>query len=126
MRFSAAISLALVSMALLTPRLPAQSKGAVQITAVRVGFLPGPLLDKDDLYRRGPMSKAGQWTPVYVTVEGRQPIKDAVLIVQSIDSADDQNGYPVKVPLVEFTAEAPSHTFVTYTRPGKVDNAVTA
>ena len=102
----------------------AQSKPQFEFKDVRAGFIPGPLAEKEDIARRMPMFKAGQWTPVYVTIEGKGALRDAVLTVQSVDSAEDLNDYPMPIPLVEFSAESPVHTFLTYTRPGKIETAI--
>src|SRR5690349_11068755 len=65
--------------------------GGAAITNVRIGIPPGPLAGDEDAGRRAPMFKAGHWTPILVTIEGREDLENAELVVQALDSDDVLN-----------------------------------
>lgn len=120
-----AVMAAFVILGIVSERSAAQVKPQVQITAARAGFLAGPLAGNDDVARRSPMFKAGHWTPVLVTLEGKGKIDGAELVVQVSDCDDVNNDYAVRLPQIEFSAEAPSYPVLTYARPGRNDSTVT-
>jgi hypothetical protein len=103
----------------------ASSSGpAVSISGVRVGILPGPLVNDEDAGRREPLFKAGHWTPVLVTIEGKDKLEGAELVVQTVDSDDTFNEYARPLPVFDFTNEHPAYTVVTYARPGRMDSPI--
>src|SRR5262249_51542063 len=120
-----AIFVSMLALACLSGPLRAQVKPQVQITTVRAGIPPGPLAGNEDVFRRGPMFKAGHWTPVLVTLEGKGKFDAAELSVQVADSDDLLNEYTVKLPQLEFTSDSPSYTVLTYARPSKADSTMT-
>jgi hypothetical protein len=124
-RNSLAAFFSILGLAFVSSPLWAQAKPQVQIVTVRAGMPPGPLAGNEDTGRRSPMFKAGHWTPVLVTLEGKGKVDAAELIVQSTDCDDMLNDYAVKVPQIEFTQAEPSYSVLTYARPGKSDNAIT-
>jgi len=95
-----------------------------EIVNVRVGIPPGPLVGDDDLSRREAMFKAGHWTPVLVTIQGKGQLEGADLVAQTVDSDDVLNEFVVRLPSLEFSAEQPQYNVVTYVRPGKMDSPV--
>src|SRR5262245_36197366 len=113
--------------ALACNRAPSSGDGRskVQLKNVQVGLKPGPLAGSDDPLRRYPLYKAGLWTPVLVEIEGKGKLEEAELVVETTDSSDVLNNYTVKLPPVEFSAEAPTVQVGSYARPGKPDSNVT-
>src|SRR5579864_2579813 len=97
----------------------------VQLKNVQVGLKPGPMPGNDDPLRRYPLYKAGMWTPVLVEIEGKGKLDETELVVETTDSSDILNNYTIKLPPVEFSAEAPTVQVVSYARPGKPDSNVT-
>ncbi len=91
---------------------------------LQVGIPPGPIGGDDDVGRRAPMFKAGHWTPILVTIEGKDDLENAELVVKTVDSDDVFNTNAVSLGTVKFTAEAPSFTTVVYARPGKTDSTI--
>ncbi len=94
---------------------------SAKIALVRVGIPPGPLVGDNDAGRRDSLFKAGHWTPVLVTIEGKDRIAGAEIVVQSVDSDDTFNEYARPLPVLDFTGEQHSYTATTYARPGRMD-----
>ena len=99
--------------------------GGAAITSVRIGIPPGPLAGDEDAGRRAPMFKAGHWTPILVTIEGREDLENAELVVQALDSDDVLNEISTPLGTVKFSAESPSLSTIVYARPGKTDGPIT-
>jgi predicted small secreted protein len=102
----------------------AGSNAKVQIKSVQIGIKPGPVPASEDSLRRAPLFKAGHWTPVVVEIEGKGKLENAELVVEVIDADDVLNNYRTKLPVLEFSAEQPTHTLLTYARPGKIDGPI--
>src|SRR5262245_948176 len=100
----------------------AQIKPEVKVVNVRAGVPLGPMAGKEDSYRPGPMFKAGHWTPVQVTVEGKGSFTDVDLTVRFADSDELLSDYTLRIPVLEFSAEQVARSFVTYARPSKADS----
>jgi hypothetical protein len=107
------------------PTAGGDGRSKVQLKNVQVGLKPGPMPGNDDPLRRYPLYKAGMWTPVLIEIEGKGKLDEAELVVETTDSSDVLNNYTVKLPPVEFSAEAPTVQVVSYARPGKPDSNVT-
>lgn len=121
----AALILALVSLAACNRGPGGGSGGAeVQIKDVQIGLKPGPIPTSEDSLRRSPLFKAGHWTPILVEIEGKGKLENAELVVEVIDSDDVLNNYRRRLEVVDFSAENPTYTFVTYARPGKIDSPI--
>jgi hypothetical protein len=101
------------------------SSARASIVSVRVGIPPGPLGGDEDVGRRAPMFKAGHWTPILVTLEGRDDLENAELVVQTIDSDDVLNEISTPLGTVKFSAETPVMSTMVYARPGKIDSNIT-
>src|SRR5262249_51952899 len=92
-----------------------------KITNVRAGLPSGPMAGKEDTYRGGPVFKAGHWSPILVTIEGKGSLTNVELTTQFVDPDGVLGEYTVKIPVLEFTAELASKNILTYARPAKSD-----
>ncbi len=101
------------------------SASRAAIASVRVGIPPGPLSGDDNASRITPLFKAGRWMPILVTLEGKDDLENAELVVQTVDSDDVYNEISTPLGTVKFSAEVPTVSTVVYGRPGKTDSNVT-